>query len=266
MSQVAYSVTATLPDEGLAREYIAWLVGGHVDQVIRGGAETGMVVRLEDSPGVIRVESCYTFATRDEYERYVRVAAPVLRAEGLRLFPPERGIRMERRLGSVLQSLSGEGRAAAVLQALREAGLTLSTAESCTGGMLGGAITAVAGSSAVYRGGWVTYANEMKVRELGVPEGLLAADGPGAVSREVAEAMATGGRLRSGADLCVSITGIAGPDGGSDDKPVGTVWIGLANRSGVGAALVRLGGDRAAIRNGAVNAAMDRVLRAANRG
>ncbi len=107
--------------------------------------------------------------------------------------------------------------------------IKLVTAESCTGGMLGQMITDVPGSSAVYQGGWVTYANDMKVRELGVPESTIKQHG--AVSEPVAVAMAQGALQQSTADIALSVTGIAGPDGGSDDKPVGTVYMALAART-----------------------------------
>ncbi len=120
--------------------------------------------------------------------------------------------------------------ASAVLDLLRKRRETLSSVESCTGGMLGAMITDIAGSSDAYAGGWVTYTNELKTTLVGVPEELFAPGGPGAVSRETAEAMARGGLDRSGADHCLAITGIAGPGGGSADKPVGTVWIARASR------------------------------------
>ena len=103
----------------------------------------------------------------------------------------------------------------------------------------------------------MTYANEAKIRELGVPRELLEQGGPGAVSREVAEAMAKGGLAASGVEICVSITGIAGPGGGSPGKPVGTVWLGLATRDGESSRGLQLEGDRDAIRAAAVNGALD---------
>ena len=106
-------------------------------------------------------------------------------------------------------------------------GLRVATVESCTGGLVGHLITDVAGSSACYLGGFVTYSDELKREVVGVPHDVLAAHG--AVSAQVAMAMATGGRLRTGADLAVAVTGIAGPDGGTPEKPVGTVFIGLAS-------------------------------------
>ena len=116
---------------------------------------------------------------------------------------------------------------AAVVQLLRERQLTLTTAESCTGGSLAGRITDVPGASEVFAAGYVTYANEAKVNSLGVPADLLAAHG--AVSEPVAAAMAEGARRVSGAKFALSTTGIAGPGGGTESKPVGTVYLGLAS-------------------------------------
>lgn len=142
-----------------------------------------------------------------------------------------------------------------VLREAVEHGVMIATAESCTGGLLGQLITGQAGSSAAYVGGWVTYSNAMKQRELGVPTELL--DHHGAVSGEVARAMAAGALERSGAGLALSVTGIAGPDGGTSEKPVGTVWIGCAtpNQTPV-AKCFRFAGGRASIRQWTANTAL----------
>ena len=113
--------------------------------------------------------------------------------------------------------------ASEVLAALRERGLSLATAESCTGGLVGGALTAVPGSSDTYRGGIISYTNEVKHRLLGVPEELLSQYG--AVSAPVAEAMARGAASALGADVAVSTTGLAGPGGDEFGNPVGTVYL-----------------------------------------
>jgi nicotinamide-nucleotide amidase len=133
--------------------------------------------------------------------------------------------------------------------------LTVAVAESCTGGLVAASITAIPGSSAYFLGGVVSYANEAKEAFLDVPRELL--EQHGAVSPEVAEAMATGARARFGASLAVSTTGIAGPDGGSADKPVGLVYLGMATAGEAGAKHQFFGGDRDAIRE----AATDRALR-----
>lgn len=119
-----------------------------------------------------------------------------------------------------------EPRAAALVAAYAARGLKLATAESCTGGLVAGLLTAIPGSSAVVERGFVTYSNEAKTEAIGVPAALIAAHG--AVSEPVARAMAEGALTHSHADVAVSITGIAGPGGGSAAKPVGLVWFGLA--------------------------------------
>ena len=113
-----------------------------------------------------------------------------------------------------------------VVQLLKARGLTAATAESCTGGLISAEITSVSGSSEVFGFGVCTYANEAKMKLLGVKAETL--DTVGAVSRETAEQMAEGARKLSGADIAVSVTGIAGPTGGTPDKPVGTVYIGCS--------------------------------------
>jgi nicotinamide-nucleotide amidase len=121
--------------------------------------------------------------------------------------------------------------AAALVALCKANGLRVATAESCTGGLIAAALTDIPGSSAVFTHGFVTYTNEAKMQMLGVGEATLATHG--AVSSETAAAMAAGAQAKSGADLAVSTTGIAGPDGGSAEKPVGTVWFGLATPRGV---------------------------------
>jgi nicotinamide-nucleotide amidase len=142
---------------------------------------------------------------------------------------------------------------------LRERNETVCTAESCTGGLIGGMLTEVAGSSAYYAGGWVTYSNAMKASQLGVLARLIEAHG--AVSAPVAEAMALGAIDRSGATYAVSVTGIAGPGGGGPDKPVGTVFIGIGHRVGNAAPTVDvrrlvIPGSRAMVRERTVTAAL----------
>jgi len=150
--------------------------------------------------------------------------------------------------------------AAAVLAACRERGLRLATAESCTGGLIAGALTAVAGSSDVVERGFVTYTNESKTEMLGVPAGLIAA--LGAVSEPVARAMAEGALARSPADIAAAVTGIAGPTGGTPDKPVGLVHLAAARRNGATLHERRVfEGDRAAVREQTVAAAFRLIER-----
>ena len=132
-------------------------------------------------------------------------------------------------------------RATALVGRCTEAGLTIATAESCTGGLLGALLTEVAGSSAVYGYGFITYANAAKHDLIGVPEETLRLHG--AVSPQTAEAMARGALARSAASVAVAITGIAGPGGGSDAKPVGLVHFGLALPDGACRLVERRFGD-----------------------
>lgn len=134
-------------------------------------------------------------------------------------------------------------------------GLTVATAESCTGGWVGKALTDVAGSSAWYLGGAVAYSNAVKSVLLGVPEALLAAEG--AVSEAVARAMAGGALATFGADRAVAVTGVAGPDGGTADKPVGLVWFAWAERDGgLKSEARRFPGDREDVRRLSVRHAL----------
>jgi nicotinamide-nucleotide amidase len=127
-------------------------------------------------------------------------------------------------------------------------GLTLGTAESCTGGMVCASLTEVPGSSAAVRGGVVSYAIDVKHEVLGVSREVLDAPGVGAVSGECASAMCDGARRVLGCDLAVSITGIAGPGGEEPGKPVGTVWFGVCSPLGTQALLFRFMGDRRSVR------------------
>ncbi|MEM8984685.1 MAG: CinA family protein [Pseudomonadota bacterium] len=146
-----------------------------------------------------------------------------------------------------------------VVARLAAAGLTVTSAESCTGGGVASAITDVAGSSAVFEFGWVTYADRAKQAELGVPEDVLRMHG--AVSEPVVRAMAAGARERSGANLAVAVSGIAGPGGGSPGKPVGLVWFAWVDANGrVSAAEHHFSGDRAAVRKASCEAALEGIL------
>ncbi len=151
--------------------------------------------------------------------------------------------------------------AAAVIAAASTRGWTVATAESCTGGLVAGALTAVAGSSAVVDRGFVTYSNAAKTALLGVPGAMLEAHG--AVSEPVARAMAEGARERAGTQLSVSITGIAGPGGGSAEKPIGLVHFGCAMPAGVAHERhVFAGLDREGVRLAAVRTALRLLLSA----
>ena len=147
------------------------------------------------------------------------------------------------------------GRVAELAKRLLARGLRVATAESCTGGGLAAAFTDLAGSSRWFERGWVTYSNAAKRDDLGVAEATLAA--LGAVSEAAVREMAEGALRRSGAALAVAISGIAGPEGGTADKPVGLVWFGLAQAGQATRAwALQLPGDRAAVRAASVRAAI----------
>ncbi|MEQ9573146.1 MAG: CinA family protein [Nitratireductor sp.] len=150
--------------------------------------------------------------------------------------------------------------AEAVLAACKRRGLMLATAESCTGGMIASALTDIAGSSAVVDRGFVTYSNEAKMEMLGVTAGTLAAHG--AVSGETARAIAAGALARSRAGLAVSVTGVAGPGGGSAEKPVGLVWFGVAEKGRETETHRKIfaGQDRDAVRQNTVRTALELIL------
>lgn len=143
-------------------------------------------------------------------------------------------------------------------QALKQRGWMLATAESCTGGMIAAACTDLAGSSEWFDRGFVTYSNAAKHEMLGVPSELIATHG--AVSEEVARAMAAGAVTHSSAQLSVAVTGIAGPGGGTTEKPVGTVWVAWQLHQDVRSHCIHLGGDRAIIRTATVQFALSQLL------
>jgi len=162
-------------------------------------------------------------------------------------------------LGLALFATNGETMEEVVGGLLRDRKQTLSVAESCTGGLIGMRLTDVAGSSSYFMEGVVAYSNDAKIRTLGVSEETLAQYG--AVSSQTAEAMADGMRRRAGTDYAISVTGIAGPDGGSEDKPVGTVYVGYADKNGTKFLHMTLPGDRYLIRWRSSQAALDYLRR-----
>ncbi|MCC7307220.1 MAG: competence/damage-inducible protein A [Acidobacteria bacterium] len=162
-------------------------------------------------------------------------------------------------LGPAVFATNGETLEEVVGAMLKERGKTLAVAESCTGGLIGMRLTDVAGSSAYFLEGAVTYSNEAKMRALGVSEETFAQHG--AVSAETAEAMARGMRERAGSDYAISVTGIAGPDGGTEEKPVGTVFMGYADPDGTRSVRFTFPGDRYLIRWRSSQAALDYLRR-----
>jgi nicotinamide-nucleotide amidase len=166
---------------------------------------------------------------------------------------------IEQLLGDHLYSRNGDPLEVVVGNLLRGRRATVSVAESCTGGMLGERLTSVPGSSDYFVGGFITYANAMKVELLGVPPEVL--DQHGAVSQEAAEAMAAGARRRTGSTYALAVTGVAGPGGGSESKPVGSVYIAIADDAGAHTEHRRFLGDRQRIRLFTVQMALDLLRR-----
>jgi nicotinamide-nucleotide amidase len=166
---------------------------------------------------------------------------------------------MTSRLGDDLFGRDDETLASAVGRLLRDAGRTVAVAESCTGGGIGAAMTSVPGSSAWFRGGAVVYADDLKTAIVGVPAGTIAREG--AVSATVARLLAEGARERFGSDYGIGATGIAGPTGGSPEKPVGLVFVAVAGGGETRVREMRLPGDRELVRARAVHAACDELRR-----
>jgi nicotinamide-nucleotide amidase len=166
---------------------------------------------------------------------------------------------IERLLGDRVYSRNGDPLEVVVGRLLRDRRATVSVAESCTGGMLGERFTSIPGSSDYFVGGFITYSNAMKVELLGVPPEVL--EQHGAVSKETAEAMATGARRRTSSTYALSVTGVAGPDGGSESKPVGSVYMGIADAAGAHVVHRRFLGDRQRIRVFTVQMALDLLRR-----
>lgn len=187
----------------------------------------------------------------------LRITAAEMPRAGAERALEEATRRLRQRAGSYVYGEGAADLAAVVLDLCRERSLTVATAESCTGGLIGARLTAVPGSSDVFVGGVVAYANSVKESLLGVPKELI--DRVGAVSEEVASAMAAGVRARLGVDVGIAVTGIAGPGGGSAEKPVGTVWIAVQ----IGSEVRTFGrvylGDRGEVRSRSAQAALDTV-------
>lgn len=234
-------VSGTLRTTGIAESAIADLLGK--DFLGEPGTELGDLP-LAYLPGVAGVDLRVTARRLPSAraEKLVREAIAKLRA----------------RVGSYAYGEDDADLAAVVLDKCRALALTLAVAESCTGGMLGERITSVAGSSDVFLGGVIAYHNDIKRDALGVRQADL--DTFGAVSEQVVLQMASGVRERMGADIGVSITGIAGPGGGSAEKPVGLVWIGV-HVTGGNARRIHTSGDRGEIRQRACQAALEMVRR-----
>ena len=218
-----------------------------------GASESAVARALEEAGGDGRgVEA--TVCARD-FEIHVDLVVD----DGAAARADELAHELRTRLGEYLFAEDERGVEEIVLQLCRARGLSLATAESCTGGLVAGRLTSVPGSSDVFVGGVVAYADAVKERELAVPAALLAEHG--AVSAEVAEAMARGAQTRLGADIGVAVTGIAGPGGGSPEKPVGLVFLHAEGPDAGRALRFELPGDRDSIRSRSTVAALHLVRR-----
>jgi nicotinamide-nucleotide amidase len=238
---------------------------GDVQRVVRsrtlrstGVAESRVAELVATLPeGVGAVELAY-LPTIDGVD--LRVTARNLPPDTADARLGEAAVRLRSVLGDAIYGEGDTDLAAVVLDLCRARAFSVGVAESCTGGMLGERLTAIPGSSDVVRGGVIAYANDVKRTLLGVDADVLEAHG--AVSEPVVRAMASGARTLLGVDAALAITGIAGPGGGSAEKPVGTVWLALDLRGDVEVVLLRLWGDRAEIRQRSAQGALNLLRRA----
>lgn len=246
--------------DGPVRDYLASkTTGGAIVSRIVRICGVGEAVVEETVRDMIRSDNPSVAPYAHPGEVHLRVTArAATRAEAESLVEPA-VVEIRRRFGTAAYALDGESLESSVLQTLRDRRQTVAVAESCTGGLLGGRLTSVPGSSDVFWGGIVAYHNAVKTKLLGVPEGLLAQFG--AVSSEVALAMAEGARQALGADWGVSITGVAGPGGGTETKPVGLVFVGVAGPNGTSSYSMNYRGNRETVRTRAVQSALVELRR-----
>jgi nicotinamide-nucleotide amidase len=166
---------------------------------------------------------------------------------------------LRRILGNLVYGVGDETLAEVVGRRLAQTNSTVAVAESCTGGLLGKLITDVPGASRYFMRGWITYSNEAKTEDLGVPADLV--ERHGAVSEQVAQAMAQGARRKAGTDYAIAITGIAGPDGGTEQKPVGLVYISVDAQDGTETVRYVFQADRDFVRLRAAQTALNMLRR-----
>jgi nicotinamide-nucleotide amidase len=239
-------LSGTLRTTGIAESAIAELLGPN----FLGDPQTDVgALPLAYLPGVSGVD--------------LRVTAKGLPPDRAKKLVADAILKLKSRVGAYAYGEDDADLAAVVLDRCRELKLRLAVAESCTGGMLGERLTNIPGSSEVFLGGVIAYHNDVKQELLGVTAGDL--EKYGAVSEAVALQMAAGIRERTGADVGVSVTGIAGPGGGTPEKPVGLIWVAV-NAFDVKARRFHVGGDRAEIRQRAAQAALEMVRRALSKG
>jgi nicotinamide-nucleotide amidase len=259
---------ANADDAGKAPEAgrvgLALLAGGLdflAEELSEALAEEGKEAsaRLREMTGRLKAALKEAHVTQDG--RQVRVTAKAKsREEGLHMCDELINAVMTTEVGEYVYGIDVETMEKAVIMALAEDGETLAVAESCTGGLISKRLTDVSGASAVFLGGAVTYANEAKVKMLGVSEETLAKHG--AVSEETAREMASGVRNALGSDFGISVTGIAGPTGGTEEKPVGTVFVGIDSKYGAKVRRLSLSSmrDREYIRTVSATNALSMVL------
>lgn len=241
----AVVLSATLRTTGIAESAIAELLGPN----FLGDPTDAGSLPLAYLPGVTGVD--------------LRVTAKGLPPDRANTLVANAILKLKSRVGAYAYGEDDADLAAVVLDRCRELKLTLAVAESCTGGTLGERLTNIPGSSEVFLGGVIAYHNDVKKELLGVTADAL--EKHGAVSEQVALQMAAGIRERTGARVGVSVTGIAGPGGGTPEKPVGLIWVAV-NVSNAKARRFHVGGDRAEIRQRAAQAALEMVRRALSKG
>ena len=236
-----------------------WTDGAIVSRSLRvfGRGESEVESLLRDKMNTMTNPTLAPYAKEGEVElRLTAKVASAHEAQAL-IAPAEEELRAL--LGDLIYGADGDTLEGACLRLLKEQGLTLAAAESCTGGLIAKRITDLPGASAAFKGGVVSYWSEVKHDVLGVPQDLL--DTYGAVSEPVARAMAQGVRKLTGSDLGVSVTGVAGPDPDDRGNPVGLVYVGLAWGGGAHVRTVHASGPRTRIRQSAANHAFDLVRR-----
>ncbi|MEZ5344611.1 MAG: competence/damage-inducible protein A [Pyrinomonadaceae bacterium] len=211
------------------------------------------------APIYTKYENPQTSTLFNKSEIEVQFTAQGSSVEGAESLIDELAEKIVEKLGIAVFAQNGETMEEVVGKLLSDRDETVSTAESCTGGLIGHRLTEVPGSSAYFIEGAITYSNESKMRALGVSKEVL--DSCGAVSAEVAELMADGMRKRSDTDYAISVTGVAGPGGGTEEKPVGTVFIGYADKDETSSLKVHLPGERYLIRWRSSQTALDYLRR-----
>jgi nicotinamide-nucleotide amidase len=230
----------TLKTTGIGESFLAEQIG---DIGALFGPDDGVTLAFLPGPTGTRLRITVRAKNVDEAHERMMLVEGRIRGKAEKYIYASESVELEEVIGKLLH----------------ERHLTLAVAESCTGGLIADRITNVPGSSTYFERSYVTYSNESKLADLGVPSSLFVHHG--AVSREVSEAMAAGARTKSNADIGLSTTGIAGPSGGSQDKPVGLVWIGYSDRTGTLALRFNFGDDRRRTKERAAQAALELLRR-----